>query len=82
MEACLEILAVNDSLDQCGVGKMFKIRLDLGCVLKESASRRGAQCRDRSKEMKDSIQVLKCSPVEMTLFLGSGEMWSGADWEI
>lgn len=29
--------------------------------------------------MKVSSQVLKCSPVEMTPFVGSGEMWGVAD---
>lgn len=36
VNACFEVYAVSDSLDQCGVCKMFKERLDSGCVLKTS----------------------------------------------
>lgn len=35
VNACLEVDAVGDSLDQCGVCKMFKERLDSGCVLRK-----------------------------------------------
>lgn len=58
--------------------KCLKIRLDSGCVLKERklvGDGLSVEVGERKKK-KDSIQVLKCSPVEMTLFLGGGEMWS------
>jgi hypothetical protein len=61
LETCLEVLAVNDSLDQCVIGKMSKIRLNSGYVLKERKL-----LGDRRKR-NERFQVFECSPVEIVV---------------
>lgn len=50
-----------------------------GCSEGEEASRRGLSVEMGDEEMKVASQVLKCSPVEVTPFVGRGEMWGVAD---
>lgn len=45
----------------------------------EEASKRRAQCRDGRKRNEGFHPNFEMLTVEMTLFVGSGQMWSGAD---